>query len=446
MNWNPLPSTQALVADGRLLRKRVPRHTLAALSGGPRDPLGILAQQNATRIQELIGLRTERMSADAFAFYRGTAALMAADLAEDPHTGLLVASCGDAHVANFGFFASRMRTLMFDLNDFDESAWAPWEWDLKRLVASVVIAARHSGRSENVTRRATIGATMAYRHVLNEAVALSPTHRFLSHLDAEAGMDRLRGKSKQVLQAAIRSAQKRTGERAVRRLTVTDADGRMRFVERPPTMTSLGADEASRVHDYVDRWHASAAADVRLVVQHYDIADLARRVVGVGSVGTRCSLVLLQDRDNHALILQSKEANISVLEQYGRIPQPAMLNQLIETDGQGARVVALQRILQAVSDPFLGYLRATQADLYVRQFHDMKGSIEVDQLEDRPFVEYAEACAATLARAHSQSPGAARVVGYLGSGRAVAEAITQWSHAYADLSAQDHRDFVAASG
>ncbi len=446
MNWNPLPSASQLAAAGRQLRKRVPRRALATLSSRPRDPLGILAAQNATRLPELIGLRTERMSADAFAFYRGTAALMAADLADDPHTGLHVASCGDAHVANFGFYASRMRTLMFDLNDFDESAWAPWEWDVKRLVASVVIGARHSGRSDQVTQRATSGAVLAYRHVLNEAVALSPTHRFFSHFDAEAGMTRLDGESRRVLQAAIRSAQKRTGERAVRRLTTRAADGRMRFVERPPTMTRLTAEESSRVHEYVDRWHDSAAPDVRLVVRHYDIADAARRVVGVGSVGTRCALVLLQDRNDHALILQSKEATTSVLEQYGRIAQPETLTRLIETGGQGARVVALQRILQAMSDPFLGYLRANQADLYVRQFHDMKGSIEVDQLEDRPFIEYAQACAATLARGHSQSPEAATIVGYLGSGHAVAEAITQWSHAYADLSAQDHRDFVAASG
>lgn len=445
MTWTPLPSTHELVESGRRLRKQVPRSSLATLSSRPRDPLGILAEQNATRIQDLIGLRTERMSASAFAFYRGTAALMAADLADDPHTGLQVAACGDAHVSNFGFYASRTRTLMFDLNDFDESAWAPWEWDLKRLVASVVIGARHSGRSERVTDQATIGAVMSYRHVLNEAMTASPTQRFFSHFDAEAGMGRLKRDSKRVLEAAIRSAQKRTGERAVRRLTTKDADGRMRFIERPPTMTRVTAEEERNVHVYVGRWHETAAPDVRLLVRHYDVADVARRVVGVGSVGTRCALALLQDRDDHALILQSKEANMSVLEQYGRIAQPDYLTAMIEAGGQGARVVAMQRILQAVSDPFLGYLRATQADLYVRQFNDMKGSIEVDGIEDRPFIEYAQACAAILARAHSQSPRAAAVVGYIGSGHSVAEAITAWSHAYADLSARDYLAFVAAA-
>ena len=347
---------------------------------------------------------------------------------------------------NFGFYASRTRTLMFDLNDFDESAWAPWEWDLKRLVASVVIGARHSGRSDEVTQRATVGAVMSYRHVLNEAMALSPTQRFFSHFDAEAGMGRLKGASQRVLRAAIRSAQKRTGERAVRRLTTKDAHGgRLRFIERPPTMTPMDAEAERNVQLYVERWHESAAPDVRLLVQHYEVADVARRVVGVGSVGTRCALVLLQDKDGHALILQSKEANASVLEQYGRITQPERLTTMVEAGGQGARVVAMQRILQAVSDPLLGYLRSTHADLYVRQFHDMKGAIEVDELEDQPFIEYAQACAATLARAHSQSPRAAAIVGYMGSGKAVAEAIITWSHAYADLSAADFQAFVTAN-
>lgn len=445
MTWSPLPSQKELIQTGRERRKRVPRRSLATLGDRPRDPLGILDEQNSTRVQSLIGLRNERMSANAFAFYRGTAALMAADLADDPHTGLLVAACGDAHVSNFGFYASRTRSLMFDLNDFDESAWAPWEWDLKRLVASVVIGARHSGRSDEVTARATAGAVMSYRHVLNEAMALSPTQRFFTHFDAEAGMGRLKGDSKRVLNAAIRSAQKRTGERAVRRLTTKDADGRMRFIERPPTMTRMDPEAAHDVHVYVERWHETAAQDVRLLVQHYDVADVARRVVGVGSVGTRCSLVLLQDQDDHALILQSKEANVSVLEQYGRITQPERLTAMIASNGQGARVVAMQRILQSVSDPFLGYLRGAQADLYVRQFNDMKGGIEVDQIEDRPFIQYAQACAATLARAHSQSPRAATIVGYLGSGKVVAEAITAWSHAYADLSAKDFEAFVAAN-
>ena len=445
MNWTPLPSAGELARTGRRVRKRVPRTSLATLTGHSRDPLRILDEQNATRLPDLIGLRTERMSASAFAFYRGTAALMAADLADEPHTGLLVASCGDAHVSNFGFYASRMRTLVFDLNDFDESAWAPWEWDVKRLVASVVIGARHSGRSKSVTDRATIGAVLTYRNVLNEAMGLSPTGRFFTHFDAAGGLNRTRGESRRVLKAAIRSAQKRTGERAVRRLTTEDPDGRRRFIERPPTMTRMTASTEAQVHDYVDRYYESAATDVRLVLQHYSVSDVSRRVVGVGSVGTRCALVLFYDRDGHALILQSKEANASVLDQYGRIEQPRQLARIVRAGGQGARVVALQRILQAVSDPFLGHLQATGADLYVRQFRDMKGSIEVDTLEDAPFIEYARACAATLARAHSQSPQAAAIVGYLGSGRGVAEAIAEWSHAYADLSARDYRDFVTAA-
>ncbi|HMQ36088.1 MAG TPA: DUF2252 domain-containing protein [Micropruina sp.] len=445
MNWTPLPSTHQLVESGRRLRKEVPRASLATLSSGVRDPLGILTEQNATRLPELIGLRAERMSASPFAFYRGTAALMAADLADGPHTGLQVASCGDAHVANFGFYASPQRTLVFDLNDFDEAAWAPWEWDLKRLVTSVIIGGRHSGRSGEVMTAAAIRTTLAYRRALAEAMELSPTQRFFTHFDAAAGIDRVPQESRRVLQDAIKSAQRRTGERAVRRLTVRDADGRARFVERPPTMTRLSTAIESQVHDYVDRYYASASPDIRFVLAHYTVADVARRVVGVGSVGTRCTLVLLQDGDDNAFILQSKEANASVLEQYGRIEQPPVLADLIAARGQGARVVALQQILQAVSDPFLGHLRGTQADLYVRQFHDMKGGIDVEGLDDGPFTLYAMACGVTLARAHSQSPRAASVVGYLGSGRSAAEAIAEWGMAYADLSAQDFRSFVGAT-
>lgn len=445
MNWTPLPSTRELVESGRRLRKQVPRTALATLSSGARDPLGILAEQNATRLPGLIGLRAERMSASPFAFYRGTAALMAADLADGPHTGLHVASCGDAHVANFGFYASPQRTLVFDLNDFDEAAWAPWEWDLKRLVTSVIIGGRHSSRSGEVITAAAIRTTLAYRGALAEAIELSPTRRFFTHLDAAAGMDQLPKESRQVLQDAIRSAQRRTGERAARRLTTRDADGRARFIERPPTMTKVSAEVESQVQEYVDRYYASASPDIRFVLAHYTVADIARRVVGVGSVGTRCSLLLMQDGDDNAFILQSKEANASVLEQYGRVEQPAKLTGIVADGGQGARVVALQQILQAVSDPFLGHLRGVEADLYVRQFHDMKGGIDVEGLDDGSFTLYAMACGVTLARAHSQSPQAASVVGYLGSGQSAAEAIAAWSTAYADLSARDFRAFVEAT-
>lgn len=438
------PSTKELCETGRILRQEVPRSALATMASGPRDPLVILEEQNATRLPELTPLRAERMSQSAFAFYRGTAALMAADLAQAPTTGINVAACGDAHVSNFGFYASRQRRLVFDLNDFDEAASAPWEWDLKRLVTSIIVGGRDSSRSDSVIEKAAVGAVRAYRAALLASFELSPLERYYTHIDAEGGADRLDGKSRRVVKSAIKAAQRRTGERAVRRLTVKGEDGRLRFIHRPPTMTAMQPEVAAAVRDYIERYEHSAAIDIRTVLSHYTEVDVARRVVGVGSVGTRCSLVLFQDGDDNGLVLQAKEANRSVLEQYGGIEQPQVLVDLVEAHGQGARVVSFQRILQGVSDPFLGYLSAEGTDLYVRQFHDMKGGIEVSEIDDRPFVTYARACGITLARAHSQSPRAAIVAGYLGSGKALTEAILAWSSAYADLSERDYRAFLAA--
>lgn len=405
--------------------------------------MGILEEQNATRLQDLVPLRIERMSQSAFAFYRGTAALMAADLAQAPTTGIEVSACGDAHVSNFGFYASPQRSLVFDLNDFDEAAVAPWEWDLKRLVTSVIVAGRDSSRSDAVIETAARDAVGSYRAALLSSLRLSPLERYYTHIDPEGGSARLDKKSRRVLKSAIKAAQRRTGERAVRKLTVTDEAGRLRFVERPPTMRPLEPEAATRVGDHIERYEATAPPDIRVVLGHYTAVDTARRVVGVGSVGTRCALTLFQDGDGNGLVMQSKEAGRSVLEQYGGIVQPTVVTDLVDVHGQGARVVSFQRILQAVSDPFLGYLRSDEFDLYVRQFHDMKGGIEVSDLENGPFVTYARACGVALARAHSKSRRAAVIAGYLGSGRAVTDAILAWSSAYADLAEQDYRTFLA---
>ena len=383
------------------------------------------------------------MAASAFAFYRGTAAIMAADLAQSPTTGIRVGACGDAHVSNFGFYASQQRTLVFDLNDFDEAAVAPWEWDLKRLVTSVIIGGRDASRtSERIefTARQTV---LAYRNALRASLEHTPVERYFTHTDPEGGADLILDKSsRKALKAAIKGARKRTGERAVRRLTQSGPDGRLAFVEIPPTMTPLPPDRAALAQRSIEDYLRSARPDVALLLNQYTHVDTARRVVGVGSVGTRCVLTLFEDGDGNGFILQAKEAGISVLEQYGRVPQPAVLTDLVGHHGQGARVVTMQRILQAVSDPFLGYVRLDDVDLYVRQFHDMKGGFEVSDLEDRPFLDYSLACAIVLARAHSQSAQAPVAAGFLGSGRMVADAVVEWSMAYADLAAADYRTFV----
>lgn len=442
--WSPAATLAERLCAGRDVRATTPRRGLSQLTDEDRDPLKILDTQNATRVPDLIPLRTQRMSQSAFAFYRGTAAIMASDLARDPHTGILVASCGDAHVSNFGFFASPQRTLLFDLNDFDEAAWAPWEWDLKRLVTSVVIGGQATSRADGVVRGAARSAVQTYARAIASAVRRSPLDRYFQHFDANATLSAMDKQSRAALKAAIRDARRRTGERAVRRITEVDHKGRRSFVEDPPTLTHVTVDLELRVKDFLSEYSETAREDIRVLLQQYPVADIARRVVGVGSVGTRCYLVVFQDGENNTMLLQAKEAVQSVLVEYGGVPQPRTLTEIITSGGEGARVVALQRILQAMSDPFLGHLRGARGDFYARQFHDMKGGIEIETLDDAAFATYAQACAATLARAHGQSGTAAQVAGYIGNGRVVGEAIVEWAYAYADLSRRDYDAFLAA--
>ncbi|MBB3157767.1 uncharacterized protein (DUF2252 family) [Microbacterium proteolyticum] len=442
--WNPPPSTAERRARGREARKRTPRSDLGLLTTEGRDPLGILDAQNAARIPELVPLRIERMSATPFAFYRGSAAVQAADLARNPSTPIRVASCGDAHVANFGFYASPQRTLVFDLNDFDEAAWAPWEWDLKRLVTSVVLAGAETDRDLAVVRDAAASTVRAYVRAIGSRVEQDPIERYFEHFGPREVIDSFDRASRVVLERAMADAERRTGARAVRRLTADGGSGRLVFTHRPPTMTPVDAEVAARVLAVDGAYRTSANVDVRLTLEQYDLSDIARRVVGVGSVGTRCYLLLLQDGDGHAFLLQGKQAGPSVLQQFGGIRQPESLVSLVAADGEGARVVALQRVLQGVSDPFLGHVRGSDADFYVRQFHDMKGGIEMVELSNKPFRRYAQACAVTLARAHAQSPDSPDIAGYIGSGRVLTETLVDWAFAYADLARADHAAFVTA--
>ena len=402
----------------------------------------ILDAQDAVRVPELVPIRTERMAQSAFAFYRGTAALMAADLARSPSSGLTVGSCGDAHVSNFGLYASPQRTLVFDLNDFDESAWAPWEWDVKRLVTSIVIAGQSTSRDEKVIRDAALDAVRTYARSLGAGAKRSPLKRYFDRFDALAAERAVDDETRSAIAEVVKDADKRTGKRAARKLTSLDDEGRLEFVEIPPTITHVDPAIEQRVQEFFEAYVQSANIDIRVLLRKYAVSDVARRVVGVGSVGTRCYLIALQDGDDNALLLQAKEAGQSVLIEHGEVEQPAEADRFIAEYGDGARVVAMQRILQAVSDPFLGHLRGRPAEggdraFYVRQFHDKKGGFDMDTLEDSAFHWYADACAATLARAHGQSPASSVVAGYVGGGRAVGEAILEWSYAYAALSRDD---------
>ncbi|MDQ7877187.1 DUF2252 domain-containing protein [Microbacterium sp. QXD-8] len=448
--WAPLPSHADHVAEGRAARQQNPREALAELPTNDRDPMGILDAQDADRVPELVPLRTERMAASAFAFYRGTAALMAADLARSPSSGVSVGSCGDAHVSNFGLYASPQRTLVFDLNDFDESAWAPWEWDVKRLVASIVIAGQSTGRADSVIREASLDAVRVYARSIGAGAKRSPLKRYYDRFDALAAERAVDDETRAAIDSAIKEAEKRTGARAAKKMTQLDAEGRIVFVESPPTMTHIDAESEERALRVFDQYVKSANIDIRALLQKYRLSDIALRVVGVGSVGTRCLVIAMQDGDDGVLLLQGKEAGRSVLIEHGKAEQPEAVSRFIDQYGEGGRVVGMQRILQAVSDPFLGFVGHTtygaQRDFYVRQFRDKKGGFDMDALDDKGFLWYADACAATLARAHGQSPASAAVAGYLGGGRVAGEAILEWAYAYADLSLADWKLFRTHRG
>ncbi len=438
-------------AAGRALREHIPRSAHALLAPPDRDPLEILQQQNATRLPELVPLRLGRMASSPFAFYRGAAALMAFDLAADTTTGLEVVACGDAHISNFGLYASPERTLVFDLNDFDEAAIAPWEWDLKRLVTSVVIAAQENAYAPKDVRAVALAAAAAYRKGMRELAALPVLQRYHYRADIDRALvaaKRRRDGVFAVLSRAVKQAQRRTADRYLEKVSELDASGRRRLIENPPLLTRVTPEQEAIVEDLMVAYQATLPLDVAILLGQFAIDDVARRVVGVGSVGTRCFIVVLRDHSGGSIILQVKEAPPSVLNSHGRMPVPTrtradgVLEALHGSEGQ--RVVGSQRVLQAVSDPFLGHFSANGRDYYVRQFRDQKGSIEAIGLALPEFIAYVEACGVMLARAHAQSAPAPTIAGYLGGSDALDRAVVDWSLGYAERSAVDHERLRSA--
>jgi uncharacterized protein (DUF2252 family) len=441
-------------AAGRELREAVPRRTHAELRLPDRDPVAVVAEQNADRIPALVPLRVGRMLESPFAWYRGTAATMAADLRAAPRTGVTVVACGDAHVANFGLFASPERRVVFDLNDFDEAGDGPWEWDVKRLAASMHVAGRDKGMTEEQCGEAARLAVRGYREALDEALSLGALERFAFQVEVEAVEPMLEDAGREELRRTVRKAQRRTSEQVVRRITTRTADGRMRIVDQPPVTQHVDHATPEQVATLFERYREPLRADVRALLGQFSLVDHVLRVVGVGSVGTRCYLVLLEGPAGEPLVLQVKEAVPSVLATYGGMADalPAGLVPAGDVPAQGRRVVAAQRILQAHSDPFLGWttvdagegFTGRRVDFYWRQFRDMKGSVELDRLTPVQLARYGGFCGRVLARAHSQSPGARVVHGYLGRSEAFDDAVAAWARAYADVVEQDHARLGAA--
>ena len=426
----------AMRAEGRALRTRVPRSTHGVAVAADRDPIGILREQNASRIEELVPLRMQRMLATPFAFFRGTAAIMAADLAVGASTGIDVVTCGDAHLSNFGLYAGPDRALVFDLNDFDESAWAPWEWDVKRLAASVVIGALDRGWSLEWAETTTREVVHVYRNALRRFTALPVLERYYLRGVPKAG-GALDARITELTNRSARKAMRRTGDHAAQRMTEVGPDGRRRFVTDPPVLEHVGVELRDDLHELVEAYRSTASTDIAMLMSSYRIVDVARRVVGVGSVGTACYVVLFLGPDDEPLILQVKQAVESALVQYGGAHQPPGVADF----PNGRRVVDCQRILQASSDPFLGWLETPERAFYVRQFRDMKGSVDLESIAQPEFAGYAGACARMLARAHSQSPESPVAAGYLGTSDVFDTAIAAWAVGYADVVAAD---FAAA--
>ncbi|MGY1742968.1 MULTISPECIES: DUF2252 domain-containing protein [unclassified Blastococcus] len=448
------PTPQERRAAGKALRAAVPLEAHAAFTRRPGtpDPVTLLDEQAADRVPDLVPIRYGRMLQSPFAFYRGAARVMAADLAGAPRSGLTVQMCGDAHVSNFGLFASPERRLVFDANDFDETLPGPFEHDVKRLVASLVIAARAKGMGRKQRRALATAAGASYRTAMAEFAGMRDIEVWHSHIDADELnaelAPQLEGKPRRRLARALEKARTRDTLQAFGKLTDV-VDGRLQIRAEPPLLVPLRdlvtQDEehrfASSFPEVVRQYRSSLQADRRTLLERYAFVDMARKVVGVGSVGTRCWVVLLVGRDaDDPLLLQVKEAVRSVHEEFVGRSRHA---------NQGQRVVTGQRLMQQASDIFLGWQRTTGVDgalhdFYVRQLRDWKGTVEVDELRPAGLQSYGQLCAWCLARAHARSGDRIAIAGYLGSSPAFEEALAEFGEAYADVNDGDHRRLAEA--
>jgi uncharacterized protein (DUF2252 family) len=440
-------------AAGKQARKTAPRTSHGEWKPAPDrpDPIALLRAQDASRMPDLVPIRWGRMSASPFTFYRGSAALMAADLAPVPRTGLTVQLCGDAHLANFGLYGSPERELLFDVNDFDETLPGPFEWDLKRLAASFVLASRENGFDEDVARETSLAAVRSYREHMTAYAEMRELDVWYSRIVADELLDALRAGAssgaessrigKEQLKTAektLKKARTRTSLEAAGKLTEV-VDGVPHIVDQPPLIEHFTQlEDAERIHTLFGQYKRTLADDRRTLIDRFEVVDVARKVVGVGSVGTRCIIGLLLGRDpDDPLFLQIKEAGPSVLEPYlGRS----------RYSHAGHRVVAGQRLMQAASDIFLGWMTG-QPDgrhFYWRQLRDMKGSIDTAAMKPSGLESLATACGWTLARGHARSGRRVAIAAYLGVSERFDQAIADFAEAYADQAEKDHAAVLKA--
>ncbi len=447
------PSPQERKARGKAARNEVPRERHAEFAPEVRlDPIDLLEEQAASRVPELVPIRYGRMGVSPFTFYRGAALIMAGDLASTPTSGLPTQLCGDAHLSNFGMFGSPERHLVFDINDFDETANGPWEWDVKRLAASVEIAGRDSSFTDEERRSAVLSSVREYRTAMRSFAAMSNLEVWYAHLDMDEIANEIRGqvdpKRAKLLDKALAKTRTRDSLQVFTKLT-QEVDGEPRIVSQPPLIVPLQEllkeDERDAVEEglkaILRSYRKTLETDRRHLLEQFRFVELARKVVGVGSVGTRAWIALMLGRDNtDPLFLQIKEAEASVLERFVGRSQYA---------NHGQRVVAGQRLMQATSDIFLGWDRVTgidgqQRDFYFRQLRDWKGSVEIDTLLPEGLAIYARLCGWTLARAHARSGDRIAIAAYLGKSDVFDEAIATFSATYADQNERDYQALQAA--
>jgi uncharacterized protein (DUF2252 family) len=443
-------------AEGKDARAHTPRssHAEWKAPSDREDPVAILEGQAESRVAELVPIRYGRMLVSPFTFYRGAAAIMAADLANTPVSGIRVQLCGDAHLSNFGVFASPEREMLFDINDFDETLPGPWEWDVKRLAVSLGVAGRDRNLSRQEIADILVWTAQSYRQSMRGFAQMSNLDVWYASLNAKDVMDVVRaqqlvkGKRLQQMEKRLGKARAKNSTRAVLKLTEA-IDGKLRFISEPPLIVPvqelLGSAESeelrARLEGMLDDYRSSLTEEYGVLLSDYTFQSIARKVVGVGSVGTRAWVLLFMGRDEQdPLVLQAKEAQASVLEPYAGASQ---------YENHGRRVVEGQRLMQAAGDILLGWLPATgidevKRDFYVRQLWDGKLSVEIETMTHPMLRAYGALCAWTLARAHARSGDRIAIASYLGAGGVFDQAIADFSEAYADQNERDYEALVQA--
>jgi uncharacterized protein (DUF2252 family) len=444
-------------ARGKAARARVPRDTHAVFDPPPDrpDPIGLLEQQAASRLPELVPVRWGRMMVSPFSYYRGAALPMASDLATTPVSGLAVQACGDAHLSNFGLFGSAERRLIFDVNDFDETLPGPWEWDVKRLAASLEVAGRDNGFPAKPRREAVLATVSRYRQAMREFATMTNLDVWYAHADVNelrAQADaQLRARQRKLLDKGLAKARTRDSMQQLAKMTRM-VDGRPRIISDPPLVVPV--DElipaeidrtvfVAELQGLIAKYQRTLETDRRYLLHQFEYCDMARKVVGVGSVGTRCWIILMLGRDEtDPLFLQVKEAETSVLSRFVGASKYA---------NQGQRVVAGQRLMQASSDIFLGWQHIEAGadgrarDFYIRQLRDWKFSVDIESLRPSGLRMYGTLCGWTLARAHARSGDRIAIASYLGNSDVFDRAIAKFAAAYADQNERDYEALVDAA-